>query len=325
MKNKTLIRLLIVFTFFCFLPVNKNLLAQKFTIPVFPDTQVEVNDPGNSLKMGMFYGQLNWIVQKRDSLNIPIALHVGDMVDFDNITQWETVSKGFRVLDSAGIGYAVALGNHDGEAVGENTGKAAPGIVNRNLRKTSKFNPLFPVSRFKLQKGRYEEGKSDNAFYIFKAGGLNWMVITLEFCARQGVVDWANETVNKYPDYNIIVLTHYFLNPDGDISENNAGYGDLSPEEIYNQFIKKHSNILLVLCGHTGNSTWRNDKGDNGNRIYQILQDYQNDNFGGGYLRLLDIDPVKKTISARIYSPWFNKEKQETLIRFSNVKFIKPL
>jgi hypothetical protein len=325
MKPATYIRIIIVFTAYYFLFAANYLLAQKFTIPVFPDTQVEVNEPGNKVKLGMFYSQLNWIVQKKDSLNIPIVLHVGDLVDFDNYTQWETVSKGFRVLDSADVAYAVALGNHDSEAVGENTGKAAPGIVNRNLRKTSKFNPYFPVGRFKLQKGRYEERKSDNAFYIFKAGGLNWMVITLEFCARQGVVDWANETVDKYPGYNIIMLTHYHLNPDGDISDNNAGYGDLSPEEIYNQFIKKHPNMLLVLCGHTGNSTWRNDKGDNGNRIYQILQDYQNDNFGGGYLRLLEIDPVNKSISARIYSPYFNKVKPETQIRFSNVKFIKPL
>ncbi|TDB66094.1 metallophosphoesterase [Arundinibacter roseus] len=294
--------------------------AQKFTLPIFPDTQSEIN-----ARPEMFFSQVNWLIQKRDSLNYPIVLHVGDIVDYDNHDHWKRADQGFKMLDSAGIAYALAVGNHDTEAVGVNSGSAAPGNVNQNLRKTAKFNSYFPVSRFPLQRGRYEEGKSDNSWYSFEAGGLKWMVVSLEFCSRQGPVDWANEVVAAHPDHNVIMLTHYHLNPNGDISERNAGYGDLSPAQIYDQFIKKQPNILMVLSGHVCYSSWRNDKGEHGNRIYQFLQDYQNEDFGGGYLRLLEVDTQKGTLSGRMYSPYYNRERQDASpIYFNRVQFIKP-
>lgn len=297
-------------------------VAQKFTIPVLPDTQGEVGS-----KPEMFNCQLQWIADKKDSLNIPFVLHVGDIVNFDNITHYVNASDGFKILDNAKIPYVLCLGNHDTEAVGVNSGSAAsdvPGATHLNLRKTTKFNTYFPVSRLAGQKGRFEEGKSDNAYYTFKAGGLDWLVVSLEFCARQAPVEWAGKVVAEHPKHNVIILTHYHLNGSGDIAERNAGYGDLSPYEIYDMLIKKHPNILLVLSGHTGNSAWRNDRGDNGNRIYQILQDYQGENLGDGYIRLLEINPERGSIMGKIYSPYNKKEKCEAVIRFNGVKFIQP-
>jgi len=305
-----------------FLMVSQIAVAQKFTIPVLPDTQGEVGD-----KPEMLISQLKWIVDKKDSLNIPFVLHVGDIVNFDNHGHWQTASDGFKILDDAKIPYVLCLGNHDTEAVGVNTGSAAsnvPGATHINLRKTTKFNTYFPVSRLMGQKGRFEEGKSDNAYYTFKAGGLDWLIVSLEFCARKEPVDWAGKVVAEHPNHNVIILTHYHLNGSGDIAERNAGYGDLSPYEIYDMLIKKHPNILMVLSGHTGSSTWRNDRGDNGNRIYQILTDYQHENFGDGYIRLLEINPERRFLSGKVYSPYNGKEKCEALIRFMGVKFITP-
>jgi hypothetical protein len=273
----------------------------------------------------MFMSQMRWIADKRDSLNIPIVLHVGDIVDFDNVDHYVKASAGFDILDKAAIPYALTLGNHDTEAVGEFSGSAAPGNTNLNVRKTSKFNTYFPVSRFTAQQGRFEEGKSDNAFYTFKAGGLDWMVVSLEFCARWQPVRWANRVIAEHPNHNVIILTHYHLNPNGDIAERNAGYGDLSPLEIYDLLIKKHPNILLVLSGHVGSSAYANGRGDQGNRIYQILQDYQGEDFGGGYIRLLEINPERRYISGKMYSPYYSKEKQDgSLINFRGVSFIQP-
>lgn len=296
-----------------------QVIAQKFTIPVMPDTQGEVGS-----KPEMLISQLKWIVDKKDSLNIPFVLHVGDIVNFDNHGHWQTASDCFKILDDAKMPYVLCLGNHDTEAVGENTGSAAPGNTNLNLRKTTKFNTYFPVSRLMGQKGRLEEGKSDNAYYTFNAGGLDWLVVSLEFCARLAPVRWANKIIADHPNHNVIILTHYHLNGSGDIAERNAGYGDLSPYEIYEMLIKKHPNILMVLSGHTGNSTWRNDRGENGNRIYQILTDYQNENNGDGYLRLLEINPERRYMSGKVYSPYNGKEKCEALIRFMGVRFVTP-
>ena len=309
-----------IFLLFCILfQQTFYVVAQKFVIPVMPDTQGQVGS-----KPEMLISQLKWIVEKKDSLNIPFVLHVGDIVNFDNHGHWQTASDCFKILDDAKMPYVLCLGNHDTEAVGENSGSAAPGNTNLNLRKTTKFNTYFPVSRLMEQKGRLEEGKSDNAYYTFKAGGLDWLVVSLEFCARLAPVRWANKIIADHPNHNVIILTHYHLNGSGDIAERNAGYGDLSPYEIYEMLIKKHPNILMVLSGHTGNSTWRNDRGENGNRIYQILTDYQNENYGDGYLRLLEINPERRYISGKVYSPYNGKEKCEALIRFMGVKFITP-
>jgi 3',5'-cyclic AMP phosphodiesterase CpdA len=292
--------------------------AQKFVIGVLPDTQVEVN-----IKPEMFISQMNWLAAKRDSLNMPIVLHVGDIVDFNNVIHYERASKGFKILDDARVPYAVCLGNHDTEAVGENTGSAAPGNTNTNLRQTGRFNSYFPVERFRNQKGRFEENKSDNAYYIFKAGGLKWLVLSLEFCARPGPVDWANTVIAKYPKHNVIILTHSHLTAKGIIDQRNAGYGDLSPQQINDRMIIKHPNVRFVFCGHTGTSAYRVDTGENGNHIYQILQDYQGEEAGGGYIRLLEIDTKAGTISGKMYSPYYNITKDDySKISFTGAQFV---
>lgn len=80
----------------------------------------------------------------------------------------------------------------------------------------------------------------------------------------------------------------------------------------------------MVISGHTGNSAKRVDIGVHGNKIYEILQDYQGEDFGGGYLRLLTIDPDSQKIEAEMYSPYYNKTMGgSTSFSFSDVDFIK--
>lgn len=303
-----------------FLLFASLLRAEKFTLPVFPDTQGAVNT--NHV---LFTSQVEWIAANHRALNIPFVLHVGDIVDWDppDHRMWKTASAGFAVLDKAGIPYALAVGNHDTGAVRTDGGSAAPGNVRENLRITTGFNTFFPVSRFTAQRGRFAEGKSDNAWYTFKAGGLDWLVLSLEFCARQQPVDWAKTVLADHPAHNVIVLTHFHLMPNGEISKRNAGYGDLSPQQIFDQLIKPSANVLLVLSGHLDNSAWREDKGTHGNSIYQILQDYQTVDNGGGYLRLLEVDTAARTISARMYSPHYNLTKTDaSQFSFSDVNFV---
>lgn len=298
----------------------KTVSAQKFTIPIFPDTQEAV-----TRKHEMFFSQINWVAAHRDSMKTPIVLHVGDLVNFDNITHYETASEGYQIFDKAKIPYAITLGNHDTEAVGVNSGSAAPGNVNKNLRKTTKFNTYFPASRFVDMKGVYEPGRSDNSFHLFEVKKSKWLVITLEFCAREGAAKWMDSVLTAYPKYNAIVLTHFHLTSNGEINKNNAGYGDLSPEVIFNKYIKPHKNVLLVLSGHVCTTASRTDIGTEGNTIYQVLQDYQCADNGGGYIRLLEIDMDKHSISGLMYSPFYNKVDPDpkTRVKFEGVEFVK--
>lgn len=293
--------------------------AQKFTLPVLPDTQSEVTSNHE-----MFYRRFDWMIDKKDSLQIPMVLHVGDVVDFDNYGQWEVASKGFDQLDAHHIPYAIALGNHDTEAVGFLSGSAAPGNVNQNLRKTSKVNAYFPVSRFQNQRGRYEADKSDNAYYTFRVGDTNWLIMVLEFCPRMGPINWASDIIKEYFNYNVIILTHYHLTPRGEIADRNAGYGDFSPQVVYDRLAKKHANVRFVLSGHVMSSALKTDKGEAGNNVYQLLQNYQNADHGGGYIRLLEFDIDKGTVAASMYSPYYNKTKDDdSKFRIEGVDFIK--
>jgi hypothetical protein len=136
-------------------------------------------------------------------------------------------------------------------------------------------------------------------------------------------VAWAKKIVASHPDDNVIIVTHSHLNSNGTIMKSNGGYGDQSPQAIYDQFISQYPNILMVLCGHVGTSAWRNDTGAKGNRIYQLLQDYQGDNKGDGWIRLLEIDTTAKTISARMYSPYLKQARNDkSAFSFKDVKFI---
>jgi len=147
MKNPEHIKMYILTGLFFFLA--NVAFAQSFTIPVFPDTQEEVQS-----KPEMFYSMINWVVKHKDVLHIPIILHIGDVVNYDNNTHWEIASAGYEIFDRANIPYVITVGNHDTRAVGSHSGSAAPGNVNANLRITDKFNAYFPVSRFKNQRGR---------------------------------------------------------------------------------------------------------------------------------------------------------------------------
>lgn len=315
--KKTIKNTLLAFVFLFFGACQ--VWGQKFTIPVFPDTQVEIGD-----KPEMYFSQIDWIISKKDSLNIPFVLHVGDLVNFDNYEHYEVASQGLDKLDRHRIPYAIALGNHDTEAVGEYSGSAAPGNVNQNLRKTAKFNAYFPANRFINQRGRYEQGKSDNAYYTFKVGNTNWLVINLEFCLRLGAINWAGDIIKQYHAYNVILLTHYYLTPKGEVGETNAGYGDFSPKDILDNLVKRYENIKFVLSGHVVSSAYRVEKLENGNTVYQILQDYQHEDSGGGYLRLLTFDIDRSTVSAKMYSPFYHQTKQDSSsFSFQGVNFLK--
>ncbi|MEO5714704.1 MAG: metallophosphoesterase [Luteolibacter sp.] len=295
--------------------------AEKFTLVVLPDTQIAVRS-----KPEMTNSQMDWIVKNRTALNIPFVISVGDVVDWDtpDHAQWITASRCYETLDWAGVPYAIAVGNHDTAAV-QAGGSAAPGKVKENVRDTMQFNRFFPVSRFTAQRGRQEDGKSDNAWYEFRAGGMDWLVLALELWARPEAVTWANSVVAAHPDHNVIVVTHAHLDAKGGIQPNNGGYGAQSPQAVFDQLIKQHGNMLLVLSGHVGDSAYRTDPGVKGNTIYQILQCYQNRDSGGGYLRLLDIDTVAGTINARMYSPFYDKSLEDgSTFTLENVKFVTP-
>ncbi|OGV36288.1 MAG: hypothetical protein A2X48_13240 [Lentisphaerae bacterium GWF2_49_21] len=278
----------------------------KFTIAVIPDSQQEIlNDKDTRLK-----NRMQWLADNKKDLNLKMVLHVGDMMNWDtpDHAQYERNSKGFEILDKAGIPYALALGNHDTAATKEG-GSAAPGNVNTNLRNTSTFDTYFPTTRFKALEGVFEKGKVGNSCHTFKAGGLDWLVISLELWARTEEVEWAKKVVEDHPRHNIIIVTHSFLNGGSAIEKSNGGYGNNSPQFIFDNLVKKYGNIRLVFCGHVGGHGYRTDKGGNGNTIYEFVQCYHDN--ATNPVRLFEIDTKNGSINTWVYCPSISKEKDD--------------
>src|SRR5690606_28641964 len=105
------------------------------------------------------------------------------------------------------------------------------------------------------------------------------------------VLEWANGIAAAHPDQTIIVITHYYTAGSGVASSSYGNYaiqngppGSVnSGAEVWQKFVRKHPNILLVLSGHVHHDAMPRQTriGDHGNFVYNMLIDYQFSPNGG--------------------------------------------
>lgn len=301
-----------------------------FNLVMLPDTQKYADHYPT-----IFEAQTAWIVANADS--IAFVLHQGDITD-DNVDhQWEVASRAMGLMDGK-VPYTFASGNHD---IGR--GGSAE---NRN---TDLMNQYFPYAKYSKEKtfgGAFEEGKMDNTWHAFKAGGLNWLILSLEFAPRNKVLDWAGSIISKFPKHKVIINTHAYMyydntrmgsNPEHHWLPIHYGLGNAtgddtanSGEQMWKKLVSQHPNIFIVVSGHVLNSgvgTLVSD-GIYGNKVYQMLANYQTGtdgsiNGGNGYLRIVTIDTKENQIRVRTYSPVTKQYKNVPLHEFvfNNVVF----
>ncbi|MGW8257217.1 MAG: metallophosphoesterase [Thermoguttaceae bacterium] len=302
------------------LPAPTAVAETEFSLAIIPDTQQEVLNSSDT----RFNNRMLWLATNKNSLNLKMVMHVGDVVNWGvaDTTQFDIADNAFDILDTASIPYAIAIGNHDTAAVTVGGG-AAPGNTNTNLRITDTYNNYFPTSRFADLAGVQQSGKMDNAYHTFNAAGLDFLVLNLELWPRTQMIDWAKSVVASHPLHNVIVVTHSFLNSTGGIEQTNGGYGDNSPQYLYDNLIKQYANIKMVFSGHAGTSAYRTDTGVNGNTIYSFLQCFHDNDTNP--LRLLDIDVAEGTIDSQIYCPYTDEYKSGGTFTINNVDWVAPV
>ncbi len=263
----------------------------------------------------IFYAQTEWIAEH--SAEIAFVLHQGDITDDNNEKQWKVAEEALGKLDGK-VNYALAAGNHD-----MGTGGSA------DIRDTGLFNRFFPYNKYSKQPafgGAFEPGKMDNVYFLFRAGGIKWLVLSLEFGPRNQVLDWAAKVIREHPDHRVIINTHAYLYSDDTRMSEARGHKWLpqyygvgkdtgqnavnNGEQIWKKLAGKYENVLLVFSGHVLNDgTGRLvSTGEQGNEVYQMLANYQRGvessvNGGNGYLRIIGINTRDSLISVRTYSP----------------------
>lgn len=318
-----------IITGLLFLSSCSNKLHQA-RIVLLPDTQTYAEKYPEVLD-----SQINWIVKNAKSINF--VLQQGDLTQNNNHKEWQLIQNAFNKLNGK-VPYVLAAGNHD---MGSADGKYA------DIRNSTLFNKYFPVKKMADLTGFgdvAEPEKIDNAYYLFKTGKINWLVITLEFGPRNSILDWANSIIKKYPSHSVIINTHSYMYSDstrqgpGDSwRPQNYGVGKDTGdsavndgEQIWNKLVKLHPNTRFVFSGHvlnTGVGTLISVN-DSGYPVYQMLANYQEGvkgsvKGGNGWLRILDMDFKKNVLSVATYSPYIgqfmNDLQQQFKIR--NVNF----
>ena len=276
-----------------------------FSFAAVPDTQQEVLTAGDS----RLTNRSNWVLRQK---RMSFLLQTGDLVnwDTDDHAQWARAKRGLAPLEQAKLPYTVAVGNHDTMATGVGGSARDHDRTHALLRDTETFNDFFSAGDFRGVGGAFEAGKVDNVYTLYTAGGLKWMVLTLEFCPRASAVAWARKVVAAHPDYNVIVSTHYYLTSGGKIGQTNAGYGDTSPQYLWKQLISRYPNIKLVFSGHVGKARKaRVDTGAKGGKVYSFLTTMHDRT--SNPTRLVTIDTKARTLTTRVYGPSTGKTWKE--------------
>lgn len=287
--------------------------AKDYTIAVIPDPQVMAK-----WKQDNLYTISDYIINynNQNGGKVPMTICVGDnadgissdRLDLDFDFQLKTMKEVYDRLYNAGIGWITTPGNHDYDD---------ECAMTRNLAYYNKYFSYDEISKFDYFGGAYKVGQTQNAYYLFEACGVPYLVISVEFGADNDVLDWANKVVSSYPNCRVIVDTHTYIGGDGEIIGRGkphaastypwVNYVQINdPVEMYEKFISQHENIFMVLSGHVPSDDIlvKESVGKHGNKIIQLLIDAQGVLASGSesILSMITFDELNQTIGINYVS-----------------------
>ncbi len=236
----------------------------------------------------------DWILDNKESKNIQYVMGLGDITDADAAREWTDAAREHAKLDGV-IPYSLVRGNHDS---------------------FEKFNATFDTAPYNESfDGKYGEGVADTWREV-TVNGMQYLIFALDIGASDEVLAWASDVIEEHPYHNVIVTTHVYLNSDGHpvpsthndrASKYSVHDNPNEAEEIWDKFISKHENIVLVISGHISSNvvvaTQR--EGDHGNVVTELLVDPQglDKNIGGtGMVTLLHFSDQGKRVQVETVS-----------------------
>lgn len=260
-----------------------------YSFAVIGDTQIVNRDNPE-----YFTGIYDWILENSDKYNTKFVFGLGDITDSykEAADEWARAKTEIDRLDGY-LPYSLVRGNHDTIEL---------------------FNQTFPYSEYGDQVSGSFDGTMLSTYQKFNIGNVKYMVVNLDLGATDEVLAWANEIVEANPDRNVIVTTHGYLYRDGTTL---TGNDPMIPskytkngndgEGMWNEFIKLHENIVLVMGGHISSDTVITSQatGDNGNTVTQMLvnpQGLDGKESGTGMVAMLHFSEDGEDVQLRYYS-----------------------
>ncbi|MFD2114298.1 Ig-like domain-containing protein [Paenibacillus yanchengensis] len=274
-----------------------------YSIAIIPDTQYLVRYHEKE-----YMKHMQWIKDNAEELKIKLAIQVGDLVDQPNNDQeWKVSQKGMELLDGV-VPYVFSPGNHD-----MTLGKTSL------TRDTTKYNQYYPYSKYSQAEtfgGAFKEGKMDNTYHKFEIEGMKYLVLAMEFAPNDNVLEWANKIIADNQDYKVIISTHSYMYHTGEqITTKHMDYPSKyiddgnNGDDMWNELVRKHKNIILVTSGHIGypDIVVREDAGDYGNKVQQVLADAQFMQGDLGMIMLMTFNKDSNKVDVNWYSVTKNK------------------
>ncbi len=307
--------------------VPEEIGSDYHTLVWIPDPQNITNARGGE----KWEDDTDWIAANLEKEHIFHVISAGDNTWNNDEPTWKKVQNGYaKFWDN--VSWSSLVGNHDFD-------------WNVKFRDTRFYNQYLGLEQIGNTAasdtfgGWYEEDDApyvtyssgvENSYYLFTIGGAGWMLLQLEYHTRPSVMEWANGILDKYADRHVILATHGLIgNDNGDYvswvqnymnEEKTAGDFTENMKSLYTNVVKKHSNVCLVLSGHTNNPNGygvmaHNEKRPDGSVVYQLMINAQYmdasdkgeytyyDNRSVGMLALLRFSSDGSKVAVNYYCP----------------------
>lgn len=233
----------------------------------------------------------SWILENIESRKIRFVFGLGDITDADTPGEWVRAKKALHTLDGK-VDYAIVRGNHDSVAY---------------------YTKAFPWADYQDSFDGSYDGTMLNTYRTLTIGQMKYLLIGLDFGATDDVLAWAGRLCEQYPDHNVIITTHAYLNHDG--TTLNAGdkwapttYGDYNDgDHMWDKLLSRHGNIVLIVSGHIPSDQIivTQETGVHGNIVTQMLIDPQDADLahdGLGMVALLCFSEDGRDVTVEYYS-----------------------
>lgn len=255
----------------------------------------------------------DYVLDNVNKKNVKHVFGLGDITDKDTQKEWTVAIEQISRMDGI-VPYSVIRGNHDLQS----------------SRRQSYFDMYFGDSEsaysqqyvdcFKGNDLIEKTQRARNTVHKFSSSTRDYLVIALDYGPTDDVLEWASQVVKSHPNHNVIVTTHAyithnkgFVNEENSLtfpSRSNPALND--GDQIWEKFIKNHSNIVMVLCGHdpTDKIVMRQSNGVNGNVVTELLIDPQGMDKtleATGMVATFYVDANGKTVTVDYYSTVRNR------------------
>lgn len=250
-----------------------------------------------------FNSLCQWIVDNKNTYNIKMVIHTGDLVEDEfNQTHWTHANQAMSILLNNDVPYCWNAGNHDFNATCW-IGNQYPAFNPQELNKKSYWvSDCFDGQNTAVQ---------------LSVSGWDLLVVNLAYRANDSAIAWANNVLNTHNDSHAIVTTHAYLNSRGTYT--GKGTDAVHEEWALNfkeNLLDKHANVFMVLGGHFYPSSGSRVKvGDREELMFNLQDGYGQ--IGGASLRILTFDTANGKIDVQTYIRYANQFLEDENNKFT--------